>query len=273
MFRSSHALLGVCFLVCPLVAGNNMSLAEESNAELAHMVFFTLADDSEENRKTLIQACHRHLSGHQGAVYFSVGAIAEELQREVNDQSFDVALHLVFADREAHDRYQTHPRHLRFIDQNKHLWSAVRVFDSYVQPANSKDGSAAVDRFLESRVERGLKGDALFEVVNDVAAATSFADAERIRVELDGRSLQMEGITKNQRVRLSDASGKTVADLLTAIVVAANPDRRARDPASKSQMLVWVKAADGKSIKITTRRAATKQGIELPKVFRTNPQL
>ncbi len=100
--------------------------------QVAHMVFFTLADDTKENRDTLVAACQKYLTGHDGTVYFSAGSLAEDLDREVNDREFDVALHLVFANRKAHDKYQTHERHLKFIEENKHLWSIVRVFDSYL---------------------------------------------------------------------------------------------------------------------------------------------
>ena len=51
----------------------------------------------------------------------------------MNDTDFHVALHVVFASREAHDVYQTHPRHLQFIAENKDSWKQVRVFDSNVR--------------------------------------------------------------------------------------------------------------------------------------------
>ena len=102
--------------------------------QLAHMVFFTLAEDSKENRDTLIAACQKYLTGHEGTVYFSAGSLADDLDREVNDREFHVSLHLVFANKKAHDTYATHPRHRQFIDQQKQLWSKVRVFDSYLPP-------------------------------------------------------------------------------------------------------------------------------------------
>ncbi len=118
-----------------IVLPTSLSSAEaDESPQLAHMVFFTLAEKTDSNRDALIAACQKHLSGHQGTVYFSVGHRAADLAREVNDQQFDVALHLVFASRADHDRYQTNPRHLQFIEQNKHLWSGVRVFDSYLAP-------------------------------------------------------------------------------------------------------------------------------------------
>ena len=102
------------------------------------MVFFTLVEDNKANRETLVAACQKYLSDHKGTVHFSAGSIADDLDREVNDRDFDVALHLVFANRAAHDTYQTHPQHLEFIEKNKHLWSGVRVFDSYI-PAPTHD--------------------------------------------------------------------------------------------------------------------------------------
>ncbi len=99
---------------------------------LAHNVFFTLADKSAANRDTLIAGCKRYLTDHQGEVFFACGGLAKDLQRDVNDRDFDVALHIVFADPVSQDRYQDSPRHHQFIAECKHLWSRVRVFDSIV---------------------------------------------------------------------------------------------------------------------------------------------
>jgi hypothetical protein len=98
------------------------------------MVFFTLKDSSTAARQQLVESCRKYLSGHDGTLYFSAGVRVEELQREVNDREFDVALHVVFRDKAAHDAYQVHPRHLQFIAENRDGWSRVRVFDSYVEP-------------------------------------------------------------------------------------------------------------------------------------------
>jgi hypothetical protein len=115
---------------------------DAAEPQLAHMVFFTLTEDNQANRDSLVAACQKYLSDHDGTVYFSAGAIADDLTRDVNDREFDVALHLVFANKAAHDTYQTHPQHLEFIEKNKHLWSGVRVFDSYI-PATTRDALPA----------------------------------------------------------------------------------------------------------------------------------
>jgi quinol monooxygenase YgiN len=107
---------------------------------LQHDVYFTLIDSSTEARERLVQACHRYLRDHPGVVYFSAGVLEEGLNREVNDQAFHVALHVTFEDRAAHDAYQTVPDHLRFIEENKATWAAVRVFDSSVDGGAGRVG-------------------------------------------------------------------------------------------------------------------------------------
>ena len=100
---------------------------------LAHMVFFTLKEDSAAKRTELLDACDKYLTGHDGVLYYSVGEIAEGLDREVNDRRFHVALHMVFDSKESHDTYQTHPRHLELVEALGPLVSEVRVFDSYLR--------------------------------------------------------------------------------------------------------------------------------------------
>ncbi len=129
-------VISVAALVARYSQENSVMAADEkkaSEAQLAHMVFFTLKDSNEANRKRLAEACKKYLDGHEGVAYFSVGTVNSDLKREVNDRDFDVALHLVFKNHAAHDRYQDHPRHLAFIAEAKDLWSKVRVFDSDVR--------------------------------------------------------------------------------------------------------------------------------------------
>lgn len=144
-----------------------LSRLNAAEPQAAHMVFFTLAEDTKENREKLVGACQKHLSGHEGTVYFSAGTLAEDLDREVNDQDFDVSLHLVFANKKAHDTYQTHPRHLKFIEENKSLWSKVRVFDSYL-PAPKQDSLPAAAKgfagMIQGKVVKAEKGEIIVEV-------------------------------------------------------------------------------------------------------------
>ena len=96
---------------------------------LTHNVFFALKDNSAEAIGTLLDACRKYLTDHPGTQFFAVGTVSD-LDREVNDRDFDVALHVIFESRAAHDEYQKSPRHLEFIAENKDNWKKVRVFDA-----------------------------------------------------------------------------------------------------------------------------------------------
>lgn len=101
--------------------------------QLAHMVYFSLKDNSPAGIERQLAACRKYLTDHPGVVYFGLGTRTPDLAREVNVKDFDVGLHVVFADRASHDTYQVHPRHIQFIEENKPHWSQVRVFDADVQ--------------------------------------------------------------------------------------------------------------------------------------------
>lgn len=107
--------------------------AKEPPRALAHDVYFSLRDASPAARQKLVDACRKHLTGHEGTVFFAAGVRADEMAREVNDRRYDVSLHVYFRDQAAHDSYQEHPRHRQFIAEMSANWASVRVFDSWVE--------------------------------------------------------------------------------------------------------------------------------------------
>jgi hypothetical protein len=111
---------------------NTTEAGKQGNMMVSHDVYFSLTDNSAKAKQTLVDACKKYLSKHPGEAFFAVGMLADDLKRDVNDRDFDVALHIVFKDRAAHDKYQDAPRHNQFIEENKSNWKKVRVFDSYV---------------------------------------------------------------------------------------------------------------------------------------------
>jgi hypothetical protein len=86
-----------------------------------------------------------------------------------------------------------------------------------------------------------------------------------------GDDLKQEGITRNQQIRGFDHVDKTVAEIITMLVVQANPVA-VSDPSDPQQRLVWVVGTDPDDparevILITTRnQAAVKYTI--PEIFR-----
>jgi hypothetical protein len=172
---------------------------QAAEPQLAHMVFFTLADDTSENRAALVAACNKYLANHVGTVYFSAGTINEQLDREVNDRDFDVALHLVFASRKHHDAYQTHPRHLKFIEENSHLWSGARVFDSNVAPGH--DRIAAGGRGFAGMLTGTVVGKQYGQVVLQVA---TIGDTWRHSKADDPQSLVGQKVVVTSRDEAAD---------------------------------------------------------------------
>jgi len=131
-------LLACAFLTAfavTLVVGNSARTAEKSAPQLAHMVFFTLKDHSKESREAFAASCEKYLKDIEGSVYFSVGLIAEDVEEPVSVKDWDVALHVVFKDKETKAKYLDHPQHKQFVEANRAQFAKVRVFDSYLRPA------------------------------------------------------------------------------------------------------------------------------------------
>jgi hypothetical protein len=125
------AALVLPITVIAIRANERLEKKEKATGPLiGHMVYFKLKDATAENKQKLVDACKKYLADHEGVVFFSAGVLADSFKRDVNDRDWDVGLHLVFTDKAAHDKYQDHPEHLKFIDENKAGWAKVRVFDS-----------------------------------------------------------------------------------------------------------------------------------------------
>ncbi len=118
------------------------SAANPEERMLSHDVFFSLKDNSPEAKARLVAACKKYLADHPGTVWFAAGVLADDFRREVNDRAFDVALHLVFESKQAHDAYQDDERHHKFIEENKDNWKNVRVFDSFLDATSHAETPA-----------------------------------------------------------------------------------------------------------------------------------
>ena len=87
-----------------------------------------------------------------------------------------------------------------------------------------------------------------------------------------GDDLESDGITRNKELRDFAQENKTVAEVLTALVMTANPLPNVKVPNEKDQQLLWVIAPDpdnpsNRIVLITTRKVAD-QKYTLPEVFR-----
>ncbi len=99
----------------------------------AHNVYLALKDKSNKAVEQFIADSKQYLAVNPGIKSFACGVLEGALDREVNDRDFDVSLHVLFNNKEAHDAYQIAPSHNEFVARQGDNWAAVRVFDTAVK--------------------------------------------------------------------------------------------------------------------------------------------
>jgi hypothetical protein len=108
----------------------------------------------------------------------------------------------------------------------------------------------------------------------DVAKGTPFAKGgpQELQIKIIGADLEKDGITRNQQVRDFKMDNKSFAEILTAVVMKANPVTTVKTPDEEDQKLIWVVGPDPDNpskqmILITTRAAAATKKYTLPTAF------
>lgn len=139
----------------------------------------------------------------------------------------------------------------------------------FAGPATAEDVSDQEAALAES-VSLSVERDSLERCIQALAKAVR---AKReVTIKIVGKDLQLEGITRNQAIRDLAAVDRPAAEILTDLVIRANPDRDVTDSRDPKLKLIWVAGvdpddADKPVILITTRAAAAKRGDKLPLVF------
>ena len=95
----------------------------------SHVVIFWTNPELPNAADELVAGCNRHLKGIPGVQHFHVGKMVGS-PRPVVDQTYQVALNLVFPDKQAQDDYQVHPQHLEFVEKVfKPLCKKALIYD------------------------------------------------------------------------------------------------------------------------------------------------
>ena len=166
--------------------------AKPAGPKIGHMVYFKLKDSTPEGRAKLVAACDKYLADHAGVLFYSAGPISDELKNPFGDRDWDVALHLVFENKAAHDQYDAHPDHQTFIAENKDAWSKVKVFDSALKTV--KTGGRAEKKPVADELTR------LRDEVKRLEAEVrrKQAEAEAVRQFLEERVITATEPKKNK---------------------------------------------------------------------------
>jgi hypothetical protein len=99
----------------------------------AHMFFFQLADTSRELVQEFIDLSIKYLSHHPGQEHFSIGCRALEINRAVSATNFEIAIHMIFTNEAAYNKYSKDQRHLDFITHSAGMSPSRIVYDSFLQ--------------------------------------------------------------------------------------------------------------------------------------------
>ena len=95
----------------------------------SHIVIFWTDPKQPNAAVELIAGANEYLRPIPGALHFHAGKMAHS-PRPVVNQTYQVALNIIFPDKQAQDAYQVHPRHVEFVEKVfKRLCREVVVFD------------------------------------------------------------------------------------------------------------------------------------------------
>jgi hypothetical protein len=95
----------------------------------SHIVIFWTDPALPHAAEELVAGANRYLKDIPGVLHFHVGKMAPS-HRPVVDQSYQVALNLVFPDKQTQDDYQVHPQHVAFVEKVfKRVCKKVVIYD------------------------------------------------------------------------------------------------------------------------------------------------
>lgn len=95
----------------------------------SHVVIFWTHADQPKAADELVEGMNTYLKPIPGVIQFHVGRMVPST-RPVVEQSYQVALNLVFPDKKAQDDYQVHPLHIEFVEKVfKRVCAKVVVYD------------------------------------------------------------------------------------------------------------------------------------------------
>ena len=95
----------------------------------SHVVIFWTKPDKPNAADELMAGATQFLKPIPGVLSFHIGRMVSS-PRPVVEQSYQVALNLVFPDKKAQDDYQVHPSHVEFVEGVfKKVCTKVVVYD------------------------------------------------------------------------------------------------------------------------------------------------
>jgi hypothetical protein len=123
-------LAGTTLALFQPFAGKSAPVGIKFNGALVHHVFFWLKDPDNPVVRKQFEKAVEELLRIETIKLSHTGVPASTEQRDVVDHTYTYSVMTFFDSREGQDIYQVHPLHIKFVEENSHLWSKVIVYDS-----------------------------------------------------------------------------------------------------------------------------------------------
>lgn len=109
---------------------NTMASEIKIKGALVHHVFFWLNEPENEQQRKQFEKGIQELLTVKTIRMSHFGRPASTEKREVVDNTFTYSYMVMFDSVEDQNSYQKDPIHLKFVEENSHLWKKVVVYDS-----------------------------------------------------------------------------------------------------------------------------------------------
>lgn len=145
-------------------------------------------------------------------------------------------------------------------------------------PTAGASGPQSLEELLATKMSFQFAAQSLEFAIRDLAEAVREKHPQLpvpFDIQILGSDLQLQGITRNQQIAGFEAVDKPLAEILTALVMRANPVTTVTTPSDPNQKLVWIQGRDPADanrpiLLITTRDAAQRRNDTLPPTFQPN---
>jgi len=95
----------------------------------SHVVIFWTDPKQPNATEELVAGAEKYLRSIPGILLCHIGRMVRS-ERPVVDQSYQVGLNLIFADKKSQDDYQVHPQHVEFVEKVfKRFCTKVVIYD------------------------------------------------------------------------------------------------------------------------------------------------
>lgn len=103
-------------LLLLLSSCSQMPTATKADGRVNHLILIWLKDAGNPEQRQQIIAATQSLQQLPGVISVRVGQVMPS-DRNIVDDSFDVGVHMLFADRQSMERYGSNPEHVRILNQ------------------------------------------------------------------------------------------------------------------------------------------------------------